>query len=193
METDVQTQENIQESSFEKQFIRTGNLLTTMTNFRGVSLAIFGAIIAIGGQIMGSGLTIVIGVVLLIPGILDYTMESVSGLVNSTDILLGVGALLGGLILVIKTSYIANFFLLLGFGMVIYGIRNKSIQPSPTKVEYKFVPRTFKEDQENPVKVSDVFSDMFTKPAPFPVSGYASQNSESTGRRTIEYITSPFS
>lgn len=32
------------------------------------------------------------------------------------------------------------------------------------EIEYRFVPRTFKEESENPVKVSEVFSSMFEDP-----------------------------
>jgi hypothetical protein len=35
------------------------------------------------------------------------------------------------------------------------------------KVEYRFVPRTFREEQENPVKPSEIFRDMFEQPSPF--------------------------
>lgn len=38
--------------------------------------------------------------------------------------------------------------------------------PEP-RVEYRFVPRTLKEEIENPVKPSEIFSDMFNKPSPF--------------------------
>lgn len=31
------------------------------------------------------------------------------------------------------------------------------------EIVYKYIPRTFKEEQENPVSVSEIFSDMFLK------------------------------
>jgi hypothetical protein len=35
------------------------------------------------------------------------------------------------------------------------------------KIVYKFVPRTFTEDQESPVPVEEIFSKMFREPTPF--------------------------
>lgn len=54
-------------------------------------------------------------------------------------------------------------------GVILITIRltidmNKCPEP---KIEYRFVPRTFKEQQESPVKVSDIFSTMFERPTPF--------------------------
>lgn len=53
-------------------------------------------------------------------------------------------------------------------GLLIVGIsliyiilnENKKKCPAP-QIEYRFIPRTFKEEQENPVKVSDIFDSMF--------------------------------
>ena len=33
-------------------------------------------------------------------------------------------------------------------------------------VEYRYIPRTFTEEQENPTKVSEIFDDMFNKSSP---------------------------
>lgn len=30
-------------------------------------------------------------------------------------------------------------------------------------IQYKYIPRTFKEQQENPIRASEIFSDMFLK------------------------------
>jgi len=35
------------------------------------------------------------------------------------------------------------------------------------KVIYRYIPRTFEEEQEDPVPVSDVFSTMFSQPSPW--------------------------
>ena len=170
-------------------------LLNSITNYQGLQLAIFGALIAIGGQLTGSGITIVIGIVLLVPGIIREITESTSEInIDKTDMIIIFAMLIFGIVIITKTSYIANFVLLTGFSMVIYGIKkNETDKKDITKVEYRYIPRTFKEEQEEPVKVSNIFSEMFTKPAPFPISGYSSGNNESVGKRRIEEITSPFS
>lgn len=38
--------------------------------------------------------------------------------------------------------------------------------PAPT-IEYRFIPRTLNEEMETPVKVSDIFNNMFNEPSPF--------------------------
>jgi ABC-type Mn2+/Zn2+ transport system ATPase subunit len=38
--------------------------------------------------------------------------------------------------------------------------------PQP-KVEYRYVPRTFQQDQDNPVKIAELYHAMFTEPTPW--------------------------
>lgn len=53
-------------------------------------------------------------------------------------------------------------FLILMFGIIlVYNSFQKSECPKP-EVIYKLVPRSFSEEQENPVLVSDLFSKMFS-------------------------------
>lgn len=40
-----------------------------------------------------------------------------------------------------------------------------------TKIIYKYIPRTFREEQESPVSVSELFADMFEKSTPW-VGGF---------------------
>lgn len=56
--------------------------------------------------------------------------------------------------------------LLLVIGVVIIFMQVKLSDEKcpPDRVIYKYVPRTFKEEQQDPVKVSDVFKDMFERP-----------------------------
>ena len=35
------------------------------------------------------------------------------------------------------------------------------------KTEYKYVPRTFKEEQDSPVPIDDIFGSMFDNPSPW--------------------------
>jgi hypothetical protein len=56
--------------------------------------------------------------------------------------------------------------------MVVGWYRNK-YKCSPPIVEYRYVARTFKEEQEEPVNMEDLFSNMFKDPNPWPYStGY---------------------
>ena len=66
------------------------------------------------------------------------------------------------------------FLFFTGILFVIVGyIKSRSLEV-PIRNRYLFVPRTFKEEQESPVSVHDVFEDMFKKPSPW-VSGYTQE------------------
>ncbi len=39
--------------------------------------------------------------------------------------------------------------------------------PMQPRVIYRYIPRTFEEEQENPVSVSDIFKTMFSNPSPW--------------------------
>lgn len=38
--------------------------------------------------------------------------------------------------------------------------------PAPT-IEYRYIPRTFQQDQDNPVRISELYHAMFTEPTPW--------------------------
>ncbi len=50
----------------------------------------------------------------------------------------------------------------IGIMSVVVGYINQLKKCPPPKIEYRYVPRTFQQDQENPVKVSELYSTMFT-------------------------------
>lgn len=52
------------------------------------------------------------------------------------------------------------------FLLIIYYHKYKEQCP-PAKTIYKFIPRTFEEEQQSPVKVSDIFANMFSGSDPF--------------------------
>lgn len=56
--------------------------------------------------------------------------------------------------------FIGAMFIMVGF------IRSQKFCP-PTKIEYRFVPRTFVEEQQEPAPVSDIFASMFVESSPF--------------------------
>ena len=47
--------------------------------------------------------------------------------------------------------------------------KNSQVCP-PQKVVYKYIPRTFEEEMNEPVYVSDIFADMFSQQSPWIVS-----------------------
>jgi hypothetical protein len=59
---------------------------------------------------------------------------------------------------------ISIFMFIIGLLIIIIMTRRECPRPL---IEYRFVPRTFKEDSDNPIKVSEIFKTMFEKPSPF--------------------------
>lgn len=55
--------------------------------------------------------------------------------------------------------------------VVIETIRVQTGQIEPTqKIEYRYIPRTFEEEQSEPVYVSEIFETMFSQPSPWIMS-----------------------
>ena len=47
--------------------------------------------------------------------------------------------------------------------LVIYFLIKSEIDKKGTKIIYKYIPRTFEEEQDDPIYVSDIFKTMFTQ------------------------------
>lgn len=65
---------------------------------------------------------------------------------------------------------IGVFLLSMGISFFIMGVLRDNMiknQENITKVEYRYIPRTFIEAQNEPVPVSEIFQDMFEKQSPF--------------------------
>ena len=54
-----------------------------------------------------------------------------------------------------------TFVLFIGLFLIMVGFIRSQKHCPPPKVEYKFVPRTFAEEQSNPAPVTDIFASMF--------------------------------
>lgn len=52
-------------------------------------------------------------------------------------------------------------FLFVGMVFIMVGYLRAQQNCAPPRVEYKFIPRTFIEEQESPVSVTDIFASMF--------------------------------
>ena len=52
--------------------------------------------------------------------------------------------------------------LLVGAFLIYSAFKTSEKKCPPPRIEYRFVPRTLKEELENPVKVSEIFNDMFS-------------------------------
>ena len=53
--------------------------------------------------------------------------------------------------------------LVIGVTLVLNGYMKQNMVCGPPKIVYKYVPRTFEQEQMNPVKPTDVFSTMFSQ------------------------------
>ena len=53
----------------------------------------------------------------------------------------------------------------IGIVAIIIGYINQIAQCPPPKVEYRYIPRTFEDEQNDPVKVSKLFRNMFEEPS----------------------------
>lgn len=54
-----------------------------------------------------------------------------------------------------------------GTALVLVGVLKSQQHCPPAKIEYRWVPRTFVEEQESPVPVTDIFASMFYESSPF--------------------------
>lgn len=68
-----------------------------------------------------------------------------------------------------RTLILLLFFI--GILMVAVGYVNQLHTCNSPQVEYRYIPRTFEEEQENPAKVSQIFSSMFSEPTPW-IAGF---------------------
>lgn len=57
--------------------------------------------------------------------------------------------------------------LIIGVFLIYMSYKRSEKQCPPPRVEYRFIPRTLKEEIENPVKVSEIFDSMFNSPTVF--------------------------
>ena len=78
---------------------------------------------------------------------------------------------------------------LMFFGLlsVIVGYVHQIKKCPPPRVEYRYVPRTFEQEQDNPVKITELYHDMFSEPTPW-VRGF--QGSTSKDREINRYFVS---
>ena len=79
-----------------------------------------------------------------------------------------------------------SFFAIL---MIAIGYINQLKKCPPSRVEYRYIPRTFQEEQDNPVKVSELYEQMFNEPSPW-ISGFKFSSNETKNREINRYFIS---
>ena len=61
-------------------------------------------------------------------------------------------------------NFVLLTILFIGFTFIIVGyIKSKQDCPPP-QIEYRYVPRTFREEQEDPTPITEIFEKMFLEP-----------------------------
>jgi hypothetical protein len=69
---------------------------------------------------------------------------------------------------------IVFFLLLCGIILVVIGFVKSNQQCPPPLVEFRYIPRTFEQEQDNPIPVSSIFASMFEDQTAWDkVQGYA--------------------
>lgn len=63
--------------------------------------------------------------------------------------------------------YTVFTILMIGVFFIVIGYVKQTKECPADKVEYRFIPRTFQEDQDNPTRVSELFDSMFREPTPW--------------------------
>lgn len=58
-----------------------------------------------------------------------------------------------------------------GIVALVIGYVNQLQTCPPPRVEYRYIPRTFEDEQNDPVRISKLFNNMFEKPSPW-LAGY---------------------
>ena len=63
-----------------------------------------------------------------------------------------------------------EIIIILGFVMIIIEITRAYYKCPPNRTVYRYIPRSFKEEQENPIPINDILNDMFLKQEPWQAS-----------------------
>ncbi len=76
-------------------------------------------------------------------------------------------------------------------GLIIFEVvRLRTINTCPKpRIEYRYIPRSFREEQEEPVPLTDIFNKMFGNPSPWMISrgiGLTDKRNTGMGGRHIK-------
>lgn len=65
------------------------------------------------------------------------------------------------------TKNLIIILIFIGIVMIAIGLTKATQQLPPQQIIYRYIPRSFEEEQEDPVMVSDIFRTMFYLPDPW--------------------------
>jgi len=84
-------------------------------------------------------------------------------------------------------TIIMQLIFIVGVILVIIGLVRTYNQCPPPKIVYRYVPRTFIEEQENPVPLDDIFYTMFNNPTPWVASADIERRKNDIGENLNRY------
>lgn len=87
-------------------------------------------------------------------------------------------------------KFIMFCLLIIGIIFVTISMTKANIKPSEPKTIYRYVPRTFIEDQENPIPLDDIFYSMFNNPDPYVMSVDVERRRRDIGENITKYFVS---
>lgn len=81
-----------------------------------------------------------------------------------------------------------SLFIIVGIIFMITGLIQSKQECLPPIIEYRYIPRTFKEEQKNPSKVSDIFGDLFAQPSAW-VGSFGNYNPSNKKEINADFIS----
>lgn len=82
------------------------------------------------------------------------------------------------------------FLFVVGIIFIIISVTQATKKCPEQKIVYRYIPRTFIEDQENPVPLDDIFYEMFNNPTPWVASVDIERRKNDIGENLNRYYLS---
>jgi hypothetical protein len=83
-----------------------------------------------------------------------------------------------------------SIIFIIGIILITISLTKAHNPPEPPKTIYTYVPRTFIEDQENPIPLDDIFYSMFNSPDPYVLSVDVERRKRDIGENINKYYVS---
>lgn len=89
-----------------------------------------------------------------------------------------------------KYKEILIFLLFMGILFIVVDIVKATFKCKEQKVVYRFLPKTYEEEWESPVSVTDIFDTMFSQPSPWigSIGTYRRKKQESVNKYFISQV-----
>jgi len=85
------------------------------------------------------------------------------------------------------TKHLVIIILFIGILLITVSLTQSAQKCPPEKIIYRYLPRTFEEEQDEPVYVSDIFNTMFTQDSPWvkSINSYDARKAEAVNKYFI--------